>query len=505
MPESADESNSCTNQEYVSKSLKTKTMSLQQAFEISQHQDPEWADIVQLANKYIEDNLISLSKQPEFMAQTTAECMGSFLETYYFDNTANISASERKEMFQIVSGWINNDLEQRNLFAIIYLKRFKLGLLPSDSLQKALDDGIAKIPECKTTLEEVIAIQTNSDNLTVPLSYITHPHWFSVQASKTMMIHIGGKHMANQSIKYWRETRWDTLYSIPKLPQKIRHHSIVVVNGHLCVAGGMGQSQGRYKGFSTWLSSFYQYDSFQHTWKSLASMTTARANFALVHINYFIYAIGGDQHGSALTDVECYSLTNKSWQSIAPLAVGVIDPSAITYGGKILVYGKKVCSANRYVLQILSPDMTKSNPRGNWSIALDDQQHATRSTNTPKYVLTVQNDKIYRITYEDTNDKKQMVCVTELQCDFDHEPPRVYIGATEDQSHLHTIITSAINTSAGRNIFSINRELYANVLGCIYKMGITDSKKEVGNNRHKLQHIELEDNTGGVTLQTVPE
>ncbi|XP_072037553.1 uncharacterized protein [Amphiura filiformis] len=497
--------------------LKNKTLSLQRAFEILHHHQLDSLDaaMLNLGSIYIRDNFNSLSKQPEFKDQTTAECMESFLETYYFDNTANRSVEERKDMFEIVSGWINYDLEQRKQFAIIFLKRFKLGLLPSDTLQKALDDGITTIPECKEQLELVITIKTKSDYLTAFPPYITYPksHWFSEISENTLkaiLLHIGGKGMPNNDIRYYNTSGWKGLHWIKEFPERIRYHSTVAVNGHLCVAGGMGRSWGRYKGFGICLSSFYCYDSIQQAWKSLASMTTARANFAIVHMDDFVYAIGGKQNHSVLSSVECYSLVQESWQSIAPLAVGVTDPSAITYKGKILVYGLKSWYSG-YVLQIFSPHKTGSNPGGNWSIALDDQKHAARSTNTPKYVLTVQNDKVYRITYEDTNDNKQVVCVTELQCDFDHELPYVHIGATEDQSNLRTILTTTFNTgsdstSAGHNIFSINRELYANVLGYIYKMGITNLEdvKEY-DNKNKIRQLALEDNAGCVTQLTIPQ
>ncbi|XP_072037944.1 uncharacterized protein [Amphiura filiformis] len=481
--------------------METKTMSLQRAFEISQHPILRVSDRAKHAKKYMEENFTYLSKQPDFLDQTTTECMETLLKVFFAYNTHRYD--ENDGIFEAVTRWINHDLDQRKQLAIDYLPKFKLYKLQSHTLQKALDGGMKKIPEFKTILQEVIArTERRNVNLAITPLHIEYSQWFG--GAKEILIHIGGKSMPNNNIRYYTACGWKGLHCIKELPRKIRYHSTVVVNGHLCVAGGMGQSWGRYKGFGTCLSSFYCYDSMQRTWKSLASMTTARAYFVMVHMDGLVYAIGGKQNHSVLSSVERYSLVQESWQSIAPLAVGVTDPSAITYKGKILVYGMKAWYSNRYVLQIFSPDKTGSNQGGSWSIALDDQQHATRSTSTPKYVLTVQNDKVYRITYEDTSDNKQVlhVCVTELQCDFDHEPPCVHIGATEDQAHLHTIITSA-----GPNIFSINRELYANVLGCIYKTGIADSDEDVMKyeNMRKIRQLALEDNAGCVTLLTIPQ
>ncbi|XP_072036035.1 uncharacterized protein [Amphiura filiformis] len=447
------------------------------------------------------------SEQPEFMEKTTTECMTTFIETYLcklHHRADRYNRSEGEEVFEIVSEWICYDVRQREQFAVDCLKRFRLGLIPSATLQKAIDNGISDIPECKSTLEEVIALQTQSANLTVPPPHITHPHWFPKQKSQTL-IHIGGKNMANQSIKYWKDTDWDASISIQKVPRKIRNHSVEVIDGYIYIAGGYGpnvKSRRCYKGVGTCLNRFDFYDMEQQVWQSLAPMTTARANFALVHLKHFVYAIGGERQDIALSDVECYSLVDRSWQCNPPLPIPIYSPSAVVYKGKILVYGRKGSLQNNYTLQIFTPEETGSKIGGHWSIALDAQQHAPRSPNTPKYVLTVQNNKVYRVIYNN-----RLGRVAELECDFDCKPSRVHIGATEDQTRLRASIVKAslLPKHAGRNIFSINKELYANVLGCIYKMGVTDSEEDVKVNSKKIERLGLEDNAGCVALVTLSD
>ncbi|XP_072036033.1 uncharacterized protein [Amphiura filiformis] len=482
-------------------------ISLQQAFEIAQHPDPCLYHVANLAKEYIVRNFIFFSEQPEFMEKTTTECMTTFIETYLcklHHRADRYNRSEGEEVFEIVSEWICYDVRQREQFAVDCLKRFRLGLIPSATLQKAIDNGISDIPECKSTLEEVIALQTQSANLTVPPPHITHPHWFPKQKSQTL-IHIGGKNMANQSIKYWKDTDWDASISIQKVPRKIRNHSVEVIDGYIYIAGGYGpnvKSRRCYKGVGTCLNRFDFYDMEQQVWQSLAPMTTARANFALVHLKHFVYAIGGERQDIALSDVECYSLVDRSWQCNPPLPIPIYSPSAVVYKGKILVYGRKGSLQNNYTLQIFTPEETGSKIGGHWSIALDAQQHAPRSPNTPKYVLTVQNNKVYRVIYNN-----RLGRVAELECDFDCKPSRVHIGATEDQTRLRASIVKAslLPKHAGRNIFSINKELYANVLGCIYKMGVTDSEEDVKVNSKKIERLGLEDNAGCVALVTLSD
>ncbi|XP_072036030.1 uncharacterized protein [Amphiura filiformis] len=489
--------------------FKNITTKLQRAFEITQRPESELLDpaMHDIARLFMRNNLYHFSReQSAFMEETTKECMEAFLETIYFQTTEHTYLTERKAIFEIVCAWINHDIRQRKQFAVEYLKRFQLGLIPSDILQKALDNGISDIPECKSTLEEVIALQTQSANLTIPTPDITHPHWF--QQKLQTLIHIGGKNMAYQDIKCWRDTtdlEWDTLDSIQGFPRKVRNHSVEVVNGHLCIAGGYGPNMPnvnprRYNGFGTCLNRFDFYDLKQQVWQPLASMTTARANFALVHLKDFVYAIGGEQQGTALSDVESYSLVDKSWQSNPPLPVAIYSPSAVVYKGKILVYGRKDSVPNNHALQIFTPEDIGGNPGGNWNIALDDQQHDVRSPDTPKYVLTVQNDKVYRVTY-----KNRIVLVTELECDFERNPPRVHVADTEDQTRFRTSVAKTWHSNlTGQNIFSINKELYANVLGCIYKMGVTDSQEDVIRNRIKIVSLDIKDNAGCVAVMAIP-
>ncbi|XP_072023101.1 uncharacterized protein, partial [Amphiura filiformis] len=144
--------------------MQTKTMSLQKAFEISQRpDDPQVSDIAKHAKKYMEENFTFLSKQPDFLDQTTAECMEKFLKTY-LDYRYGYH-KEKDEVFEVVTRWINHDLDHRKQLAIDYLEKFKLHTIPSDILQKALDGGMIDIPECKTILEEVIALQTKTMSL----------------------------------------------------------------------------------------------------------------------------------------------------------------------------------------------------------------------------------------------------------------------------------------------------------------------------------------------------
>ena len=81
--------------------IKTKTMSLQSAFEIVMERVEVYrgTDMIGLASLYISDNFTHLSKQREFMDETTEECLEGYLEAFYFTSTSTKSVADRKVSF----------------------------------------------------------------------------------------------------------------------------------------------------------------------------------------------------------------------------------------------------------------------------------------------------------------------------------------------------------------------------------------------------------------------
>ncbi len=83
----------------------SQTISLQHAFEITQYVEPSLSDVVELAKDYISRNFIFLSKQSEFVVETSTECMTACLEvvprmsTSYLYNEKNEVSLFRKVYF----------------------------------------------------------------------------------------------------------------------------------------------------------------------------------------------------------------------------------------------------------------------------------------------------------------------------------------------------------------------------------------------------------------------
>ena len=286
---------------------------------------------------------------------------------------------------------------------------------------------------------------------------------------------------------------------IPRLPEKTCYHSAITVNGHLFVAGGM-TCKGKYypKRQSTKYltkpesdgkihAKAYWYDTSAKQWQSLAHMKRARKSAALVHMDGFVYAIGGIGRSGPLKHVECYSLANKSWYHAGFVAMEVIDPSVVVFKGKILMYGQRSNLPDTFVLQMYNVNnkpcrggssgaaASSGSPRkGTWSILLEDKLSGV-STGYLKPALTVQDGKCYRVLYEvvPSNEDsspakvKYRARVNEIMCDFDSKVPAASIG-TEAKQH-----EDLMKCVIGGVTFCINDALFFNACGVVYKVGLT--------------------------------
>lgn len=64
--------------------------------------------------------------------------------------------------------------------------------------------------------------------------------------------------------------------------------SAVILNGYICVAGG-------YTTEYTWSKSVELYNPSLNEWRELKEMNKSRANFGLVELDGYLYAMGGDR------------------------------------------------------------------------------------------------------------------------------------------------------------------------------------------------------------------
>lgn len=95
-------------------------------------------------------------------------------------------------------------------------------------------------------------------------------------------------------------------------------------------------------------------------WSSLTSMTTARANLAVVASGGLIYAIGGESlngGGNGLVTVEAYDPVTDTWSPRASLAVKRYYHAAVTAAdGRIYVFGGRNDTGNLSSVEMYDPN-----------------------------------------------------------------------------------------------------------------------------------------------------
>ena len=249
-------------------------------------------------------------------------------------------------------------------------------------------------------------------------------------------------YLTDDPLPRWREAA----FTLPK------HHlgSCIVINNHLCVAEGC---------------SFRWYDMNSIWWKSLAPMHHKRHNFALVYLDGFVYAIGGEwykqlygrfAHG-VYANVERYSIAHDKWEVLPPMPHACMSPSTAALSGKIYVYGRKEYSADEYILQVFTPSTSAD---GTWNVIL--QEKFDRLIDVYKPVLTQQNGKVYRVAYFRNMNMQYSCRVNQLDVET------LRFGSNEDQC-LDRRVRDFTNQHP--ITFCIDGRLYANVKGYIYDLG----------------------------------
>src|SRR5437588_13003318 len=82
------------------------------------------------------------------------------------------------------------------------------------------------------------------------------------------------------------------------------------------------------------------YDPLHGTWSPLLQpLNKARGELAAVSLGGFIYAIGGDNNGSPVGDVERYDPSLNTWTALNPLTIPRRNFAAVVANGIIYVIG----------------------------------------------------------------------------------------------------------------------------------------------------------------------
>ncbi len=209
-------------------------------------------------------------------------------------------------------------------------------------------------------------------------------------------------------------------------------------------------------------SAVYRYTTKENQWQRLQDMKVPRCQFSFVNHNEYLYAIGGESNNDLIKDVERYSLVDKEWERLPPLpeVAYVGNSSAISFTGKIFVYGAESRTSTTHKLQVFDPN-TRT-----WHVLLSDN-HIQGSYPSS---LLVHNDTCYRVIYGDCECRSEdfgcimhHICVHELLLDDINGVTTARIGAVQDQS--------VIPKDQDVDAFCVKDTIFITVDGVVYNIG----------------------------------
>ncbi|XP_072027321.1 uncharacterized protein [Amphiura filiformis] len=134
------------------------SLPLKTACEISQRPEVELADLVQLIRKYIGIRFCNLAKEPDFLEETTLDCLVVCLESIQ-EQTHDTKTVNK--VFTIVDKWLKHQWEARKHCSVTLLTKMKLDSIQLETLKAFLDSiQDENLPECLQILNEVIEMMT---------------------------------------------------------------------------------------------------------------------------------------------------------------------------------------------------------------------------------------------------------------------------------------------------------------------------------------------------------
>ena len=92
----------------------------------------------------------------------------------------------------------------------------------------------------------------------------------------------------------------------------------------------------------------------QGIWEQMASMPTARHTLSCAVVDGDIYAIGGHVWNSR-NENERYDPETDTWDTLAPMPIGVSGPGVAAYGGKVYAFGGNHYGSYQSAIQVYDP------------------------------------------------------------------------------------------------------------------------------------------------------
>ena len=112
--------------------------------------------------------------------------------------------------------------------------------------------------------------------------------------------------------------------------------------GDIFLVGGIFYEDHHFDDAGSALREVAVFNEYHKSWTDCAPLQVPRCAHTLVHLDGFLYAIGGKSKypgGESLASVERYDVTQNKWKFVSPLPHGLCHHGAVVYCGKIYVVG----------------------------------------------------------------------------------------------------------------------------------------------------------------------
>ncbi|XP_072028181.1 kelch-like protein 15 [Amphiura filiformis] len=431
------------------------------------------ADTTQM---FLVNNYKQLKDLDSFLDNATADFLEKLLSCEKLS-----TEKEEQQVLEMVMCWLKHDWKNRSLLAHCLLQKVRLGLISVKGIKKLFDAEIVRIPECKLLMNTVLRLKGSKDKAAL---IHKHPEFFATRSTITAPIYgyvrecVGGK---QGHFKYYsdQDKQWHMLW-IPRLPYALCYHVIIVVDGKLYVAGGEKDEESDLdeeddQGDIVY-KHLFSFDPTKNKWNRLKPMNTPRRGFSIVHLDGFLYVIGGGNNEcyNGLRDVERYDISKNEWQPVASIPVSVeYVSSVLAYEGRLLA----CCEG-----EVLSSILMYNPVTNTWQVALEEPMAQRNAARPP--ALIIHKDLCYRVTYRLAGmlatelffiGLKTVPFVNELSIQSD--TASIVVGEEVKQDHIPPNLVGA---------FRMEDQVLINHYGFVYDTGVRispDQSSDVNLNR----------------------
>ncbi|XP_050406648.1 kelch-like protein 18 [Patella vulgata] len=236
-------------------------------------------NLVEAANKYLQNNYKQVSLTEEFMNLTKTE----FLDIVSRDE---LNVSNEEQVFESALDWVKKDLKERKEHFPEVLVRLRLPLLTPQYLtdRVATEELVKSCLKCRDLLDEARDYHLMPERRPLLQTFKTKPR------------------------------------------------CCTDVPGMIYAVGGLTSS-----GES--LSTVERYDPILDRWKIAEAMSTMRSRVGVAVLDGKLYAIGGNDGAERLNTVEVFEPEKKQWRKVAPMNCKRSAQGAAALNGQLYVCG----------------------------------------------------------------------------------------------------------------------------------------------------------------------